>query len=368
MKILIIIALLTLSSPVWSGSYLEQLDYLDSIRTTNISKVKSELISLEKEFENLNNNEKAKYNFLRAHSESMRGNYALAYDYANKVAGTTRNKDLLARTESLKVIIYSYQGKVQKAFSKIYKLVDNLKNLNNNQVKLEILLNAQTLHTYSEILDKAQELGLQAMALSSQIGLKDNRCRVSVEMALLQIRLKDYIRAHEYLEQASQGCEQGTDKTTLLIIESQIAKLNMINGNFDLAEQQYLVLITKLIDFGWDGLLVDTQIRIAELYLKMARLERLEEFAIPAFKSSKKDNVLNDLADISLVLAKYYKALDQSNEAMLYRNEFIRSSNELKLQLQKKRLAYYQAMNARAKQQEVALQSEQEKVPVNLPK
>ncbi|MRX28083.1 hypothetical protein [Kangiella sp. HZ709] len=345
---------------LWSKTYQEQLDYIKSISTHDISKAKALLESLEPKLEKFSTKEKALYYYLQAHSYSIRGFYQEAWELAEKVSDHSNDKDLAARTESLKVSILSHQGKFQQSFMTTYQLLDGLEQLTSNELKMDILLDAVTLHTYSEILDKAQDLALRSMAFINKEKLIKHKCNLSVEMGLLNIRLKKYQKAADYFEQAESECSDKTQASWLLIVKTQKAKILMLNERHEMAEQSYLKVFDELVSFGWSGLLVDTQIRIAELYLKMEAFDKIEAYALPAYQSAKKNNQLNDLSDVSFVLTRFYEESGEHKKAQEFRRVYIKSSNELKSLLQKRRLAYYQAMNIRKELQKSSLVTREE--------
>ncbi len=348
------------SASLCSQTYQEQLDYIKSISSQDIAKAKVLLESLESELEKFNDREKGHYYYLRAHSDSMRGFYQEAWESAKKVSDYSNDKDLTARTDSLKVLILSHQGKFQQSFMLTYQLLDGLEQLTSNDLKMDILLDAVTLHTYSEILDKAQDLALRSMAFINKEKLTQHKCNLSVEMGLLNIRLKKYQKSLDYFEQAESECSEKTQASWLLIVKTQKAKLLMLNDQHELAEQSYLKVFDELVSFGWNGLLVDTQIRMAELYLQMEAFDKIETYALPAYQSAKKNNQLNDLSDMSLVLTRLYEESGDQKKAEEFRREYIKSSNELKSLLQKRRLAYYQAMNIRKELQKSSLVTREE--------
>lgn len=346
-KLPLLFIMLTLSA-VNAKEYLAELNYIYSIRQNDVHAAKQHLDKLEKEYNRFTEFEKAKFTNLRAHSEAMYGNFQKSLEFSKKVPSITKNYDLRARAKSLETLVLAFVGNYQESFLGIYNLIDNLEKIKDQEVAQGVMQNALGLHVSARILDKAQELARQAIALAKRNNNKFYECHGNLELAQLSIELKQYNQAKADIKYAKSICKYLESPLQKLVIDAESA--HILQGTLELkkALKSYLLVYDQVKSYGWRLMLLDSEVHLSEILLDLKEYDRVEKYALSAYEFSKESNTLDESSKICKILARFYKETNNPTKAKFYRDEYYRAAEELNGQLQRKRIAYYQAMVARA--------------------
>ncbi|WP_251358726.1 hypothetical protein [Kangiella sp. TOML190] len=344
------------------SSYQEKLDYIYSIRLNDINEAKRQLAELAQELNNLSKPQRTQFYNLRAHSELIRGNIQESLGYSRKAESLANKYDFVARAKSLQVVALASSGNYQKSFIELYEILDRIDEIESAELKQSILQNALSQHTNAGIFDKSQELIRMILAQAKRNNSDYYNCFGFLELALLNLTLGNHKQVQFDIDSATTECRKAQNNMAYLTLDVYRAKLSNETGKTAEAKRIYEQQYPKLKTFGWKSMLVDAQIAMAEIYLELKELEKIEPLALAAYNYAKEVNNIREVRDSSLVLSQYFTEIKDDDKAGFYKNKYLEAANELNTQLQKKRIAYYQAMNYRA----VKKQSEKEEDLVNL--
>ncbi len=351
-KILIFLLLLP-SLLIAEVSYDEKLDYIYSIRLNDINKAKNLLVTLEAEYPRFSETQKARYLNLRAHSELIRGQYKNAMHYIKQVLKETDNINYRYRARSLRTVIFSKTGSYQKSFIEMYDLLDGLDKLDDVQLKQDILQNALVEHVQANILDKSQDLVRRNLAFSRKFKDNDGFCNAFYESSLVEKHLNNFEQSQFELDKALPYCEKAQSKLQLLAIKVQRALLEKEKGNLNESKKALEAIYPELVTFSWQLMLMDVQIEMADLYLQLNELAKVEPLVLAAYEFSQNNKDLRKLKKSSMVLARFYRLKDDFEKSNFYSQQYQSAAIELSNQLEKRRIGYYQAMNIRKQQQSI---------------
>ncbi len=334
-------------------AFQKELDYIYSIRMHDINDAKNRIEKLSSKLSELTNYQKAQFFNLRAHSELIRGNLDKALVYASKVKNYSNNTDVVARNKVIRSSALYSSGEYQKGFIILYEALDGIDSISSAELKQSLLQNAISLHTGIEIFDKSQELARKMLANARENKNDEYNCIGFVELTTISIKLNNLPQAKTDISNSINNCSKVENNLIELIIEFYKAKILKQEGHLEEAEKVFLSQYQNLIDFGWKSMVVDVQIDLANLYLELNKFDKAKAFAEEAFDYSKSINNTRDIRNSSEVLVKYYKFINNKEDFEHFKKEYLESTNEYLLQTQRKRIAYYQAMNYRAKKKEL---------------
>lgn len=330
-------------------SYTAELAYIHSIRLDEAPKAKEHLDKLEKEYFNLTEIEKAKYLNLRAHSEAMLGNFNKSLEYSKKVPLVTSNYDSQAQAKSLEVRVLELTGKYQESFMGLYRLLDDLHKVDDVNLKQDILLNALSLHITTNIFDKAQELAQQSLALAKRYDNHFYECHALLQLTHINTELGQLSLAGGNVRHAKATCKNEKSKLIDYVILARESHIKQEKGDLDEALSGYLSIFNGITGFGWHVMMLDSQVHLSQILLDLKEYDKILQYALPAYDYSMKFSMHESIAEISKVLAGYYKQDKDLDKAYSFRDEYYKAMEELNTQLQEKRIAYYQAMSIRSR-------------------
>ncbi|NVJ66689.1 MAG: hypothetical protein HWE16_09375 [Gammaproteobacteria bacterium] len=349
MRLLIVLLLFSVAS-AQAEDYSQQLDYLESIRLKEIQTTKQKLAKLEPSFEQFSDFEKARFLNLKAHSLFVGGEINQGIAVAEQVAKFTTDFDQLARARSLLTSAYAMSGNYKEFFIGVYELLDDLHKVQSNELRQAILSNALTRHTSARVFDKARELANKALSYGFRSNEKMFVCNAYIELARIEILSENSNAARVTLDKAEPTCT----KQAIPMIDSLIvflgAQIDQMQGKPQQALKKLEQLKPSLEDNGWKAIIVLADVLSAELHLAIGDAKTAEQLALAAYHYTKAQNDLEILKDACELLSKYYAKIGDDEKSKQFYQEFLEVSVEFYSQVESKRMAYYQAMNYRAKQ------------------
>lgn len=342
-----LLIILLVSTSVVANSVEEQLDYINSIRFKNIHKAEELLNEIESEYSNFKAIEKARYLNLRAHSSLIQGEIKQAIKSVNQVALVTSNFDQLARAKSIEASALAMSGNYKDFFINVYGLLDKLDEVKSDELRQAIISNALTRHTSARVFDRARNLANKMLAYGYRSDTKVFICNGHIELTRIEILSNNLNQAKTVFKRAQSACKDAQTPLIENLLFFLDAQMESLNGRHKIAKEKLELVRKDINENGWKGLVVVTEILMAELNLELGIIDQVEEFAMSAYTYAKSINDTESIKDSCEVLAKYYAKTGNEMESNKFHQEFLEASVEFHNQVESKRLAYYQAMNYR---------------------
>ncbi|NVJ66686.1 MAG: hypothetical protein HWE16_09360 [Gammaproteobacteria bacterium] len=353
-RILLIIVFIFATNLVVAESIDAQLEHIYSIRLNQAEEARNLLQQLEPELGRFNSEQKAKFYSLRAHSAAMAADYNDAIKLSDQAITLAKDYDVKAKAMSLKSKALFISGKFQDSFKTTYEILDNFTKIDSRAIKKDVLMNAIADHLAAGILDQAKLLSLQSLALARSHRDDGIYCEAYYQLSGIEMEYTDYDQVKHQIDIAKPLCAKVNNQLYLLGLEERLASISLVQKSLAQAERQYRDLYKKSEAFGWEIMHAIVQTKLSEIYLQQARYQDAAKYGLAAYRYSKEKNDIHHLKQSSLVLAKLYKELDDVDKANFYNKEYIDAAVKMSGELERRRLGYYQAMNYREKQKELA--------------
>lgn len=282
-------------------------------------------------------------------SDSLQGQYYLnlgiAYGQINnadssfwylnkseKLAKSTQSNFLLAMINNTRGLVYMGKSEHEKsveAYQEVMKLAEGKNDPKLNDVLSKTYGNLGGVYFQLGQMDKALETTKKCLTLSET--LKD-----TTDMALNHLRLAMVYNNMDQLDNGishlskARGFFKDLNDTRMLVhAENGLGKVFEKKGQYDVAFNHYETAHNLIKSIGEQEEYISTLLAMGRISLKLSKLKAAESYAYEAIALSKKHGFANSKKGAYDLLYQLALERDNSEQALTYRNAYIKLTDSL---------------------------------------
>ncbi|WP_417854144.1 tetratricopeptide repeat protein [Xanthomarina gelatinilytica] len=282
-------------------------------------------------------------------SDSLQGQYYLnlgiAYGQINntdssfwylnkseKLAKSTQSNFLLAMINNTRGLVYMGKSEHEKsveAYQEVMKLAEGKNDPKLNDVLSKTYGNLGGVYFQLGQIDKALETTKKCLALSEKLKDTTDMALNHLRLAMVYNNLDQLDDGITHLSEARRFFKDLNNTTMLVHAENSLGKVFEKKGQYDTAFNHYETAHNLVKSIGEQEEYISTLLAMGRISLKLSKLKAAESYAYEALALSKKHGFANSEKGAYDLLYQLALERDNSEQALTYRNAYIKLTDSL---------------------------------------
>ncbi|WP_337841771.1 diguanylate cyclase [Rheinheimera sp.] len=338
---------------VWSatGSWHEQLQNTDRIKTVDFAEFQLRLHSFEQRKSSMSPADLAYLNFLLAYAELYLGDPDAALQRLVPLSRQQPESALAFRARALMLNSYLISQQYLEAFTQLELLLQQLPVVTQTAAREQGLLVIALAYLHAGQPELAIEYASQ---LEAEPVSATSLCKAKQQKAQAYLQTGQFAAQRQYLDSAVQFCLKHKEWLFAGMLKISQANDLVQQGQYQQALSLLLNYQQKVTDLAFPRLLADFDLALAEVYFGLEQPELARQAAQRVLQISRLADKDQSKASAWLVLYRLARQQGQYQQALEYHEAYLRAFSSLMQHQRQQQQAYYNAqLNVEAKQRQI---------------
>ena len=336
-----------------SGSWQEQLQSTDRIKSVDFAEFQQRLHSFEQRKANMSQADLAYLNFLLAYAELYLGDPDAALQRLVPLSRQQPESALAFRARALMVNSYLMSQQYLDAFTELELLLQQLPMVTQTAAREQGLL----MIALAYLSAGQPELTIEfASQLEAEPVSATSLCKAKQQKAEAYLQTGQFAAQRSYVEAAVKFCQKHQEWLFTGLLKNSQANYFLEQGSYQQALSLLLNYQSKVRELAYPRLLADFDLALAEAYFGLDQPELAGQAAQRVLQISRLADTDKSKASAWLVLYRLARQQGQYQQALQYHEAYLQAFESLTQHKQIQQQAYYNAhLNVGAKLRQIAM-------------